>query len=57
MEGENKIQNTNTYVVLRGHWYNIIVFIVHAPSEEKSDYSKDCFYKELEQVFYRFPKY
>jgi hypothetical protein len=30
---------------------------VHAPSEEKSDDSKDSFYKELEQVFYNFPKY
>jgi len=31
---------------------------VHAPSEEKSDDSKDSFYKELEQVFfYHFPKY
>ena len=45
------------YVVLRGHWYNIIVFIVHAPSEEKSDDSKDSFCEELEQVVYHFPKY
>jgi len=31
---------------------------VHAPSEEKSDDSKDSFYRELEQVFfYHFPKY
>jgi hypothetical protein len=30
---------------------------VHAPSEEKSDESKDAFYEELEQVFYHFPKY
>jgi hypothetical protein len=31
---------------------------VHAPSEEKSDESKDRFYEELEQVFfYHFPKY
>jgi len=30
---------------------------VHAPSEEKSDESKDSFYEELEQAFYRFPKY
>ena len=31
---------------------------MHAPSEEKSDDSKDSFYKELEQVFfYHFPKY
>ena len=30
---------------------------VHAPSEEKSDETKDSFYEELEQVFYYFPKY
>jgi hypothetical protein len=30
---------------------------VHAPSEEKSDESKDSFYGELEQVFHQFPKY
>ena len=30
---------------------------MHAPSEEKSDSSKDSFYEELEQVFDRFPKY
>jgi len=30
---------------------------VHAPSEEKSNDSKDSFYEELEQVFYHFPKY
>jgi len=30
---------------------------VHAPSKEKRDDSKDSFYKELEQVFYHFPKY
>jgi hypothetical protein len=30
---------------------------VHAPSEEKSDDSKDRFYEELEQVFDHFPKY
>ena len=28
-----------------------------APSEEKSDESKDCFYEELEQVCDHFPKY
>jgi len=43
---------------LRGRWSNIIVVNVHAPSEEKSDESKDSFYEELEQVFfYHFPKY
>jgi hypothetical protein len=30
---------------------------VHAPSEEKSDDSKDRFYEELEQVFDYFPNY
>jgi len=32
---------------------------VHAPSEEKSDETKDSFCEELEQVFffYHFPKY
>ena len=31
------------YIVLRGGWCNIIVLNVHAPSEEKSDSSKDSF--------------
>ena len=43
-------------IVLRGRWFNIIVLIVHAPSEEKSDGSKDSFCEELEQVLYNFPK-
>jgi len=30
---------------------------VHAPSQGKSDISKDRFYEELEQVFHHFPKY
>jgi hypothetical protein len=30
---------------------------VHAPTEEKSDDSKNSFYEELEQVFDHFPKY
>jgi hypothetical protein len=41
----------------RGCWCNIIVLSVRAPSEEKSDDSKDSFYGELEQVFDYFPKY
>ena len=46
-----------SYIVLRDRWCNIIVLNVHAPSEEKSDSSKDSFYEELEQVFHHFPKY
>jgi hypothetical protein len=34
------------YIVLRGCWYNIIVLNKHAPSEEKSDESKDSFCEE-----------
>ena len=46
-----------SYIVMRGRWCNIILVNVHAPSEEKSDESKDSFYEELEQVFDHFPKY
>ena len=41
-----------SYMVMRGRWCNIIVLNLHAPSEEKSDDSKDSFYEELEQVFF-----
>jgi len=46
-----------SYIVLRGRWCSIIALNVHAPSEEKSDDSKDSFCEEMEQVFYNFPKY
>ena len=46
-----------SYIVLRGRWCNIIVLNVHAPSEDKSDDSKDSLYEELEQVFDHFPRY
>ena len=45
-----------SYIVMRGRWCNIIVVNVRAPSEEKSDETKDSFYEELEQVFDHFPK-
>ena len=46
-----------SYIVLRGRWCNIIVLNAHAPSEDKSDDSKDSFYEELEQVFDHFRRY
>ena len=46
-----------SYIFLRGRWCNIIVLNMHAPSEDKSDDSKDSFYGELEQVFDHFPNY
>jgi len=51
------VSDSLSYIVLRGRWHNITVVNVHAPSEEKSDESKDSFYEELEQVFDHFPKY
>jgi len=52
----NSISNL-LYIVLRGRWRNTSVSNVHAPSEEKSDYSKDSFYEELEQVSHHFRNY
>jgi exonuclease III len=46
-----------SHTVLRGHWCNITVLNVHAPSEEKSVDSKYIFYVELEQVFDHFLEY
>jgi hypothetical protein len=34
-----------------------VVLSAHAPTEDKSDDSKDSFCKQLEQVFDNFPKY
>jgi hypothetical protein len=46
-----------SYIILRGHWCNIIVLNVLAPAEDKIDDIKDRFYEELEQVFDTFLKY
>ena len=51
------VSNRLSHIVLGGRWRNTIVVNVHAPSEEKSEKSKDSFYEELEQVFDHFPKY
>jgi hypothetical protein len=46
-----------SYIVVRDYGCNIIVLNVHAPSEEKSDDSKDSIYEELGQIFYHFYTY
>jgi hypothetical protein len=46
-----------SYVILRGHWCDIIVLNVHVPTEDEIDYMKDNFYEELEYEFHRYPKY
>jgi hypothetical protein len=45
-----------SYITLKGHWCDIVLN-VHAPNEDKDDFTKDSFYKELEQVFHQFPRY
>jgi hypothetical protein len=45
------------YIILRGHWCNIIVLNVHAPCEDKSDDVKDSFGEELWHVFDQFPRH
>jgi hypothetical protein len=46
-----------SYITLKGHWCDIIVLNVHAPTEDKDDDIKDSFYKELEQLFDQFCRY
>ena len=45
------------YIVIRGSWCNTVILNMHAPSAEKSDYSKDRFYEELVQGFNHCYKY
>jgi hypothetical protein len=51
------ISDRMSYIILRGPWCHIIVLNLHAPTEDKTDDVKDSFYKELERVFDKFPKY
>jgi hypothetical protein len=41
------IGDSISYIALRDRWCNIIVLNVFAPSEERSDDSKDRFYEKL----------
>jgi hypothetical protein len=44
-------------LTLKGRWCDITVLKAHAPTEDKDDVIKDSFYKELDQVFDKFPRY
>jgi exonuclease III len=46
-----------SYIILRGCWFHIIVLNVHAPTGDKIADVKDSFYRELDPVFNKFPKY
>jgi exonuclease III len=51
------VSDRMSYMTLKGHWCDIIVLNVHAPTEDKDDDIKDSVYEELEQVFDQFPRY
>jgi hypothetical protein len=51
------VSDRMSYIILRGHWCDIIILNVHAPTEDKIDDTKDRFYKELEHVFVKFSKH
>jgi hypothetical protein len=46
-----------SYIILRGHWCNIIVLNMRVPCEYKGDEEKDSFFEELGCVFDQFPRY
>jgi exonuclease III len=50
------ISDRMSYIILRGRWCDIVLN-VHTPTENKTDDMKYRFYKELENVFNKFPKY
>jgi enoyl reductase-like protein len=51
------VSDKMSYVILRGRLCHIVVLNVHASIEDTTDDVKDSFYKELERVFDKFPKY
>jgi hypothetical protein len=48
------VSDRMSYIILRGHWCNIILLNVLVPTEDKI---KERFYEELEHVFDKFLKY
>jgi exonuclease III len=51
------VSDRMSYITLRGRWSHIIVMKVHAPTGNKTDDVKDSFYKKMECVHDKFPKY
>jgi hypothetical protein len=46
-----------SYIVLRGHWRDIIVLNIHATTEDTIDDVKDKFYHKLGHAFDKFHKH
>jgi endonuclease III-like uncharacterized protein len=51
------VSDRMSYIIVRDSYCHIIVLNVHASTEDKTDDVKDSFYKELERVLDKFPKY
>jgi hypothetical protein len=51
------VSDRMSYIKLRGLRCHTIVLNVHVQTEDKTDDVKESFYKELELVFDKFPKY
>jgi hypothetical protein len=51
------VSDRMSYIILRGGKFYIIVLNIHVPTGDKIDDVKETFYKELECVFNKFPKY
>jgi hypothetical protein len=45
-----------SHVILRGRWYDIVLN-VRAPTEDKTNNTKDSICEELEHIFNKFSKY
>jgi hypothetical protein len=40
------VSDSMLYIILRSHWYHIILLGIHAPTEDRTDYLKESFQKE-----------
>jgi hypothetical protein len=45
------VSDRMSYIILRGHWYEIIALNVYAPTGDKIDDMKDSLNEEVECVF------
>jgi hypothetical protein len=45
-----------SYIILKGRWFHIFIFNVHALTEDKIDDVKDHSYEELACIFDKFPE-
>jgi hypothetical protein len=57
VKGVEFVSDRILYIILRGHWYDIIALNIHAPTEDENDDVKDSFREELGRVFDKLPKY